>query len=158
MRIIEALSYYLHDQNDCNCPFQWDWNWVFHHLNKGQARIRYSTLPSYIYIMQTIMSTLPTKVMIYKAACIITLLYESEAWVTYRCHLQTFHQRCLRKMLHIRREGRRTNAPPSSLNPIYPASRQLSCKINVADCHCPSTSSITRVFSWHTKIFKDYQT
>ena len=54
-----------------------------------------------------------TKVMIYKTVCITTLLYGSEAWVTYRCHLktlETFHQRCLRKMLHIRWEDRRTNA------------------------------------------------
>ena len=46
-----------------------------------------------------------TKVMVYKAVCITTLLYGSEAWVTYRCHLktlETFHQHCLRKMLHIR--------------------------------------------------------
>ena len=38
--------------------------------------------------------------------CITILLYGSEAWVTYRCHLKTFHQRCLRKMLHIRWEER----------------------------------------------------
>ena len=44
--------------------------------------------------------------------CIIALLYASVASVTYRCHmktLETFHQRCLRKMLHIRWEDRRTN-------------------------------------------------
>ena len=50
--------------------------------------------------------------MVYKAVCIITLLYGNEVYVTYRCHLktlETFHQRCLRKMLHIRWKGRRTN-------------------------------------------------
>ena len=30
-----------------------------------------------------------TTVMVYKAVCITTLLYGSEAWVTYRCHLKT---------------------------------------------------------------------
>ena len=53
-----------------------------------------------------------TKVMIYKAICITTLLYGSEAWVTYRCHLKTlekFYQRCLRTLLCIRWENRRTN-------------------------------------------------
>ena len=30
-----------------------------------------------------------TKVMVYKAVCITTLLYGSEAWVAYRCHLKT---------------------------------------------------------------------
>ena len=53
-----------------------------------------------------------TKVIVYKAICITTLLYGSEAWVTYRCHLktlETFHQRCLRKILHIWWEGCRTN-------------------------------------------------
>ncbi|KAI0226435.1 hypothetical protein LSAT2_023019 [Lamellibrachia satsuma] len=54
-----------------------------------------------------------TTVMVYKAVCIITLLYGSEAWVTYRCHLktlETIHQHCLRKMLHIQWEDCRTNA------------------------------------------------
>ena len=40
-------------------------------------------------------------------------VYESEAWVTYRCHLKTlekFHKRCLRKILCIRWEDRCTNA------------------------------------------------
>ena len=53
------------------------------------------------------------KVLVYKAVCITTLLYGSEAWVTYRCHLKTlekFHQRFLRKVLCIRWEDRRTNA------------------------------------------------
>ena len=51
--------------------------------------------------------------MVYKSVCITTLLYGSEAWVTYRCllnTLETFHQCCLRKMFHIRWEDRRTNA------------------------------------------------
>ena len=50
--------------------------------------------------------------MVDKAVCITTLLYGNEVYVTYRCHLktlETFHQRCLRKMLHIRWKGRRTN-------------------------------------------------
>ena len=52
------------------------------------------------------------KVMVYKAVCITTLIYGREAWVTYRRHLKTleaFHQRYLRKILHIRWEDRCTN-------------------------------------------------
>ena len=41
-----------------------------------------------------------------------TLLYACETWVTYKRHLQLlerFHQRCLRKILHITWEDRQTN-------------------------------------------------
>ena len=56
-----------------------------------------------------------TKVMVYKDICITTLLYGSEAWVTYLCLLKTldtFHQRCIRKMLHIRWKNHCTNPSP----------------------------------------------
>ena len=53
------------------------------------------------------------KLVVYKDICITILLYGTETWITYRCHLktlETFHQRCLRKVHHIRWEDRRTNA------------------------------------------------
>ena len=40
-----------------------------------------------------------TKISVYRAVLLTTLLYGSEAWVTYRSHvrlLERFHQRCLR--------------------------------------------------------------
>ena len=45
-----------------------------------------------------------TKISVYWAVVLTTLLYGSEAWVTYRSHvrfLQRFHQRCLRTILNI---------------------------------------------------------
>ena len=45
-----------------------------------------------------------TKVSVYKAVVLTTLLYGSESWVTYRNHiklLERFHQRCLRTILNI---------------------------------------------------------
>ena len=54
-----------------------------------------------------------TKVVVYKAICITTLLYGSEAWVTHRCHpktLEKYHQRCHRKSRCIRWEDRCSNA------------------------------------------------
>ncbi|KAL7834458.1 hypothetical protein SRHO_G00287050 [Serrasalmus rhombeus] len=53
-----------------------------------------------------------TKILVYKAVVLPTLLYASEAWTTYSRHLkalETYHQRCLRKILRIRWEDRRTN-------------------------------------------------
>lgn len=53
-----------------------------------------------------------TKIMVYKAVVITSLLYCSETWTTYRRHVQTlesFHQRCLRQILGIYWEDRRTN-------------------------------------------------
>ena len=45
-----------------------------------------------------------TKVRVYKAVVLTTLLYGSESWVRYRCHvrlLERFHQRCLRIIFNI---------------------------------------------------------
>ncbi|XP_076045668.1 uncharacterized protein LOC143027905 [Oratosquilla oratoria] len=53
-----------------------------------------------------------TKLMVYRAVVIPTLLHASETWTPYRHHLKTlenFHQRCLRKILNISWEDRRTN-------------------------------------------------
>ena len=48
---------------------------------------------------------LETKISLYKAIVLTTLLYGSESWVTYKHHvklLERFHQRCLRNILHIK--------------------------------------------------------
>ncbi|KAI8490935.1 hypothetical protein Bbelb_313540 [Branchiostoma belcheri] len=53
-----------------------------------------------------------TKLQVYKAAILPTLLYGCEAWVTYRRHLKTleqFHQRSLRRILNISWTDYRTN-------------------------------------------------
>jgi len=53
-----------------------------------------------------------TKLLVYKAVVIPTLLYGSETWTTYRRHLKSlerFHQRCLRSILEISWEDYRTN-------------------------------------------------
>ena len=45
-----------------------------------------------------------TKISVYRAVLLTTLLYVSESWVTYRHHLrllECFHQRCLRIILNI---------------------------------------------------------
>ena len=45
-----------------------------------------------------------TKISVYRAIVLTTLLYGSESWVTYRNHLkllERFHQRCLRTILNI---------------------------------------------------------
>ena len=53
-----------------------------------------------------------TKVRVYQAVVLPTLLYGSETWTTYRHHvkaLEKFHQRSLRKILKITWENHRTN-------------------------------------------------
>ena len=45
-----------------------------------------------------------TKISVYRAVVLTTLLYGSECWVAYRHHLrlmERFHQRCLRSILEI---------------------------------------------------------
>ena len=56
--------------------------------------------------------TQKTKVAVYRAVVLISLLYGSETWTCYRRHikkLDQFHHRCLRRLLDIRREDRVTN-------------------------------------------------
>ena len=53
-----------------------------------------------------------TKVCVYRAVVLTTLLYGAESWVTYRRHislLERFHQRCLRTILNIKWEDYITN-------------------------------------------------
>lgn len=48
---------------------------------------------------------LATKVSLYRAVVLTTLMYGSECWVTHKHHvkqLERFHQRCLRNILHIK--------------------------------------------------------
>ena len=55
---------------------------------------------------------LSTKLQVYKAAVLTTLLYGSEAWVLYRKQvnlLERFHQRCLRSLMGIKWQDYMTN-------------------------------------------------
>ena len=55
---------------------------------------------------------LTTKIQVYRAAVLSTLLYGSESWVLYRKQLrllECFHQRCLRSILNIRWQDHTTN-------------------------------------------------
>ena len=56
--------------------------------------------------------TLTTKIALYRAVVISTLLYGAESWTTYRRHLsslETFHQRCLRNILRVKWEDKVAN-------------------------------------------------
>ena len=49
--------------------------------------------------------SLQTKIKVYRAVVLTTLLYGSETWTVYRRHERQLHQlhlRCLRRLLHIR--------------------------------------------------------
>ena len=55
---------------------------------------------------------LSTKLQVYKAAVLTTLLYGSEAWMLYRKQvnlLERFHQRCLRSLVGIKWQDYMTN-------------------------------------------------
>ena len=54
-----------------------------------------------------------TKIKVYRAIILPSLLYGSEAWTTYSRHLKSlekYHQRCLRRILNIKWQDRRTNS------------------------------------------------
>ena len=53
-----------------------------------------------------------TKMCVYQACVLLTLLYGSESWTTYarqERRLNGFHLRCLRRLLHISRQDKATN-------------------------------------------------
>ncbi|KAK0135465.1 hypothetical protein N1851_028676 [Merluccius polli] len=53
-----------------------------------------------------------TKLLVYQAVVLPSLLYGAESWTTYSRHikaLEQYHQRCLRKILRTNWEDRRTN-------------------------------------------------
>ena len=63
-------------------------------------------------VWQNNLLTLKTKMKVYQACTISTLLYGSESWTTYsrqENRLETFHNRCLRRILDITWEDRVTN-------------------------------------------------
>ena len=105
------------------------------------------------------------KVLVYKAVCINTLLYGRDAWVTYRCHLKTlekFHQRCLRKVLCIRWEDRRTLAlvPTMEANTISIEAIVMQNQLyqNVgkpSPRQVPFANTWCDTMSWPEKRFKD---
>ena len=54
----------------------------------------------------------PTKLHVYQAVVIPSLLYGCETWTTYRRHLkclEKYHQRCIRRILGVKWQDRRTN-------------------------------------------------
>ena len=51
---------------------------------------------------------LHTKIIVYKVCVLMALLYASETWTLYKHQLKVlegFHQRCLRQILHIKRQS-----------------------------------------------------
>ena len=53
-----------------------------------------------------------TKLLVYQAVVLPTLLYGADSWTTYSRHLKAleqYHQRCLRKILRVSWKDRRTN-------------------------------------------------
>ena len=62
--------------------------------------------------LKTEISGVDTKLPVYKAVVLPTLLYGAESWTTYSRHLRALeqhHQRTLRRILRIKWEDRRTN-------------------------------------------------
>jgi len=71
----------------------------------GQANVAFGRLRKRLWGNHGI--TLATKVAVYRAVVMTTLLHGCEAWTVYRRHikkLDQFHMRCLRTIAHIKRQ------------------------------------------------------
>ena len=77
-------------------------------LNK--ASVAFGRLTRWLWNERGI--SIVTKVMVYHAVSIASLLYSCETWTLYRRHirqLDRFHMRCLRKIANIKLQGRLPN-------------------------------------------------
>ena len=66
--------------------------------------------------------SLQTKLQVYRAIILPSLLYSCETWTVYVCHakqLNRFHLNCLRKILHIRWQDRIPDTEVLSLSLIH---------------------------------------
>ncbi|GFO10738.1 hypothetical protein PoB_003724300 [Plakobranchus ocellatus] len=80
-----------------------------HHVaQKGGLTFPYSSDSSFGRLYKRVWNNkslkIKTKIQVYKAVVLTTLLYGSETWVTYSSHirlLERLHQRCLRTILQI---------------------------------------------------------
>ncbi|KAL7371989.1 hypothetical protein ABVT39_008105 [Epinephelus coioides] len=72
---------------------------------------RFSKLPKRVFENPDLLAK--TKLLVYKAVILPTLIYGAKAWTTYSRHLRTlesYHQRCLQKILRVSWEDKRPNA------------------------------------------------
>ena len=69
----------------------------------GLASAAFGRLSHRVFLNRDL--TITTKISVYKAVCLSILLYGSESWVPYRCHikkLEAFHIRCLQHILGLK--------------------------------------------------------
>ncbi|KAL2090150.1 hypothetical protein ACEWY4_014838 [Coilia grayii] len=80
------------------------------HHRIGCASAAFARLRDRVFENRDILTK--TKLLVYQAIILPTLLYGADSWTTYSRHLKAleqYHQRCLRKILRISWEDRRTN-------------------------------------------------
>ena len=73
----------------------------------GAASAAFGRLKTRVFLNRNL--TVSTKAAVYKAVCLSTLLYGSEAWTPYQRHvriLERFHIRCLQRILGLTWEDR----------------------------------------------------
>ena len=69
----------------------------------SKASSSFGRLSKRVWLSQSV--RLSTKIEVYRAVAILTLLYDAEIWVVYRKQirlLERFHQRCLRSILGLK--------------------------------------------------------
>ena len=94
----------------------------------AKARAAFGRLHKYVLNRRGI--TLETKIKVYQAIVLTTLLYGCELWMVYQCHarrLNYFHTTCLRKLLGIKWQDKIPDTEvirPASLPSIYTISMQ----------------------------------
>ncbi|XP_037780222.1 uncharacterized protein LOC119576642 [Penaeus monodon] len=73
-------------------------------VSMKKTEVLHQPAPREEYLLTSLLLKKGTKISVYRAVILTTLLYGSESWVTYRHHLrllERFHQRCLRTILNI---------------------------------------------------------
>lgn len=81
---------------------------IHHRINRAGAS--FAKLRSRVFDNHDV--NIATKILVYNSVVVPTLLYGSESWTCYSRHLkklEQYHQRCLRRILQITWQDRRTN-------------------------------------------------
>ena len=75
---------------------------IYYHIKKGTSS-SFGRLREKVWKRRSI--SFETKLQVYRAVVLPSLLYGSESWTVYSRHLQklqSFHMRCLRHILHVK--------------------------------------------------------
>ncbi|XP_041934160.1 uncharacterized protein LOC121696990 [Alosa sapidissima] len=136
-------------QNPCSMPWTPSQHYstldseIHHRINKASSA--FGRLRKRVFGNNNL--KISTKVAVYNAVCVTTLLYGAKTWTPYRRHinsLEMFHIRCLQKILNLSWEDRipHTDILTATGRQTPPPNHQDIPAPSVEECAAPKSASI----------------